>query len=214
MLTPDGKTLRAVNTLEYRLEVVSVSGGSLTHVDSIPVGMEPVAVAARDNNEIWVVNHLSDSVSIVDLSASPAKVVRTLLVGDEPRDIHFAGTAFNRAFITTAHPGPQRHPTSLSGVPLHGNPTRPQGARGAGGLPRRAAGYPGVRARPRPQRDPRPDSELPVRTEQLQRHKAHHGVPTLRRDQSAGLSDPTARTVQRRIEALGGDRGASHGGRR
>ena len=67
-------------------------------------GMEPVSVAARNDNEVWVVNHLSDSVSIVDLSASPAKVVRTLLVGDEPRDIVFAGTGgTNRAFITTAH---------------------------------------------------------------------------------------------------------------
>ena len=122
ILTPDGNTLLAVNTPDNRLEVFSVSGGSLTHVDSIPVGMEPVAVAARDNNEIWVVNHLSDSVSIVDLSASPAKVVRTLLVGDEPRDIQFAGTAFNRAFITTAHRGQQRTHPSISGVPGSGGP--------------------------------------------------------------------------------------------
>jgi DNA-binding beta-propeller fold protein YncE len=121
-LTPDGNTLLAVNTPDNRLEVFSVSGGSLTHVDSIPVGMEPVAVAARDNNEIWVVNHLSDSVSIVDLSASPAKVVRTLLVGDEPRDIQFAGTAFNRAFITTAHRGQHRTHPSISGVPGSGDP--------------------------------------------------------------------------------------------
>ena len=37
--------------------------------------MEPVAVAARSNTEVWVVNHLSDSVSIVDLAASPPRVV-------------------------------------------------------------------------------------------------------------------------------------------
>jgi DNA-binding beta-propeller fold protein YncE len=105
-MSPDGTKLFAVNTPDNRLEVFSITGGNLTLIDSIPVGMEPVAVAARSNTEVWVVNHLSDSVSIVDLSATPAKVVRTLLVGDEPRDIVFAGT--DRAFISTAHRGQQR----------------------------------------------------------------------------------------------------------
>jgi DNA-binding beta-propeller fold protein YncE len=69
-------------------------------------------VAARTNSEVWVVNHLSDTVSLVDVGASPPRVVRTLLVGDEPRDIVFAGPRqggpsgpFTRAFITTAHRG-------------------------------------------------------------------------------------------------------------
>ena len=34
---------------------------------SIPVGLDPVSVRARSNDEVWVVNHVSDSVSIVDL---------------------------------------------------------------------------------------------------------------------------------------------------
>ena len=63
----------------------------MLHRESVPVGLEPVAVAARNAGEVWVVNHLSDSVSIVDVGAAPARVVRTLLVGDEPRDIVFAG---------------------------------------------------------------------------------------------------------------------------
>jgi len=121
-MTPNGATLLAVNTPDNRLEVFSVNGGSLTHTVSIPVGMEPVAVAARSNTEVWVVNHLSDSVSIIDLAAAPAKVVRTLLVGDEPRDIVFAGTGFNRAFITTAHRGQHRTDASLAGVPGAGDP--------------------------------------------------------------------------------------------
>ncbi len=107
-MTPDGSTLLAVNTPDNTLEVFSNVAGELTHTDSIPVGMEPVAVAARNNTEVWVVNHLSDSVSVIDLSATPARVTRTLLVGDEPRDIVFAGTGGNdRAFITTAHRGQQ-----------------------------------------------------------------------------------------------------------
>ncbi len=103
-LSVGGDTLYAVNTPNNALEVFSVGKGLLTHQDSIAVGMEPVAVAVH-GNEVWVVNHLSDSVSIIDVSLSPARVVKTLLVGDEPRDIVFAGQNRHRAFITTAHRG-------------------------------------------------------------------------------------------------------------
>lgn len=104
-LSPDKTQLFVVNTPDGLLEVYGLSGGLLVPDIAVPVGMEPVAVIARNNNEVWVVNHLSDSVSIVDVSVVPPRVVRTLLVGDEPRDIVFAGPGGNRAFITTAHRG-------------------------------------------------------------------------------------------------------------
>jgi YVTN family beta-propeller protein len=104
-LSPDGARLFAVNTPDGTLEIFDVDAGGLDHAASVPVGLEPVAVAARSDGEVWVVNHLSDSVSIVDVSSSPPRVTRTLLVGDEPRDIVFAGPGGNRAFITTAHRG-------------------------------------------------------------------------------------------------------------
>jgi DNA-binding beta-propeller fold protein YncE len=105
-LSPDGTRLFAVNTPDDRLEIFDVTAGGLAHAATVPVGLEPVAVAARSNGEVWVVNHLSDSVSIVDVSATPPVVVRTLLVGDEPRDVVFAGGS--RAFVTTAHRGQNR----------------------------------------------------------------------------------------------------------
>jgi len=105
-LSPDGNQLFAVNTPDSTLEVFDVSpSGSLSYAGSVQVGLEPVAVAARSNSEVWVVNHLSDSVSVVDLSGSKPRVVRTLHVGDEPSDIVFAGPGGDRAFITTAHRG-------------------------------------------------------------------------------------------------------------
>jgi DNA-binding beta-propeller fold protein YncE len=104
-ISPDRSRLFAVNTPGGTLEVFDVGAGGLTHALSVPVGMEPVAVAARTNTEAWVVNHLSDSVSIVDLASAPPRVVRTLLVGDEPRDIVFAGPSRTRAFVTCAHRG-------------------------------------------------------------------------------------------------------------
>jgi DNA-binding beta-propeller fold protein YncE/mono/diheme cytochrome c family protein len=104
-LSPSGERLFAVNTPDNRLEVFAVGASGLRYAGSVPVGLEPVAVAARSDGEVWVVNHLSDSVSIVDVAASPPRVVRTLLVGDEPRDVVFAGPGGNRAFVTTAHRG-------------------------------------------------------------------------------------------------------------
>jgi DNA-binding beta-propeller fold protein YncE len=103
-LSPDGKRLYAVNTPDNRLEIFKVKKGKLVHLDSVAVGLEPVAVAMHGNDEVWVVNHLSDSVSVVDVKHQP-RVVRTLLVGDEPRDIVFAGPGRDRAFITVAHRG-------------------------------------------------------------------------------------------------------------
>ena len=104
-LSADGSKLYAVNTPDNKLEVFTVTETGVSLDKSIAVGMEPVAVAIRGNDEAWVVNHLSDSVSIVNLAAGQERVVRTLLVGDEPRDIVFAGENGDRAFITTAHRG-------------------------------------------------------------------------------------------------------------
>src|ERR1043165_641634 len=106
-LSQNKQHLFAVNTPDNRLEVFRVHDDGLGHVASIPVGLEPVAVAVRNDHEVWVVNHLSDSVSVVELEdgARSGHVARTLLVGDEPRDIVFAGPDRGRAFITTAHRG-------------------------------------------------------------------------------------------------------------
>ena len=107
--SPDGSRLFVANTPANRLDIYRVAQDKLELSGSVPVGLEPVAVAARDNSEVWVVNHLSDSVSVVDVGAQP-HVRQTLLVGDEPRDIVFAGTDRNLAFITAAYRG-QNHPT-------------------------------------------------------------------------------------------------------
>ncbi|MEI9974843.1 MAG: hypothetical protein WDO73_24005 [Ignavibacteriota bacterium] len=56
----------------------------------------------------------------MSLTGTP-HVSRTLLVGDEPRDIVFAGSPA-RAFITTAHRGQQRSDPSIATVPGAGDP--------------------------------------------------------------------------------------------
>jgi DNA-binding beta-propeller fold protein YncE len=97
-LTPSGGRLLAVNTPDALLEVFHVQAdGSLLPEAAIPVGLEPVTVRARSDGEAWVVNNLSDSISVVDLSRRV--VVDTLPVGDEPTDVVFAG---GKAFVAVS----------------------------------------------------------------------------------------------------------------
>src|SRR5690606_12130991 len=67
-LSPNGQRLFAVNTPDNRLEIFRVRHWGLEHEASVAVGLEPVAVAARSNHEVWVVNHVSDSVSVISLA--------------------------------------------------------------------------------------------------------------------------------------------------
>ncbi len=100
-ITPDGRTLVVVNTADAQLEVFDVSTGIPTRLGSVSVGLDPVSVRARTNGEVWVVNQVSDSVSIVDLGS--LRVRRTILVGDEPADVAFAGSP-QRAFVSLSIP--------------------------------------------------------------------------------------------------------------
>lgn len=117
-LTPDGSRLLAVNTADQRLEVFSVAAadGSLTPLASIPVGIEPVSVRARGNGEAWVVNALSDNISVVDLAT--LRVIRTVDVGDEPGDVVFAGNP-QRAFVSIAEANQVKRydPADLAATP-------------------------------------------------------------------------------------------------
>lgn len=88
-ITPDGSRLLAVNTGDNRLQVFDITMSGLVAAGAVQVGLEPVTVRARTDSEAWVVNHISDSVSIVDLDAM--HVVATIFPGDEPCDVVFAG---------------------------------------------------------------------------------------------------------------------------
>ncbi len=106
-LSADGLRLYVTNAPANCLEIYAVEVDTLRLASTVSVGLEPVAVNERSGNEVWVVNHLSDSVSVVRLDGTP-RVLRTLLVGDEPRDVVFAGSNRDRAFITAAARGQNR----------------------------------------------------------------------------------------------------------
>ncbi len=98
-MTPDGTKLLAVNTANNSLEVFQLGGPMMLNVASIPVGLDPVTVRVRSNTEAWVVDQVSDEISIVDLSTN--RVVRSLSTEDEPADVVFAGSPL-KAFVSCA----------------------------------------------------------------------------------------------------------------
>lgn len=122
-LTPDGTRLLAVNSTEGRLSVFDVrdpSNPAPVLTDEIPAGLEPVAVRARTDDEVWVVNEVSDSVSVISLSRRC--IVATLPVPDEPADVVFAG---GKAYVSCARSNELRvfdplSRTQLAVIPLTG----------------------------------------------------------------------------------------------
>jgi DNA-binding beta-propeller fold protein YncE len=93
-LSTDGSRLFAVHTADHRLVVFDVSGAQPVKTHDIMVGIEPVSVRARTSDEVWVVNHISDDINVVNLATG--NIERTILVGDEPTDVVFAN---GRAFV-------------------------------------------------------------------------------------------------------------------
>jgi YVTN family beta-propeller protein len=95
--SPDGTKLAVCNTTDGHVEIFSTTGDELELVRSVRVGLDPVTVRFRNDSELWVVNHVSDSVNIIDLTNYT--VVNTLSVGDEPADLVFAEDP-QRVYVT------------------------------------------------------------------------------------------------------------------
>ena len=104
----DRGTVAVTDTPDDRVELFEPHGNGLKHCGAVKVGMRPVALSVV-GSKLWVVNHLSDSVSVVDVDERhcSGRVERTLLVGDEPRDVVSARAANGErwAFVTAAHRG-------------------------------------------------------------------------------------------------------------
>ena len=106
-ISPDQKRLFVVNTPDNRLSVFDVSQpSSPSLIVEIPVGIEPVSVNVNPNvsgnDEAWVVNEESDSVSIVSVSGGIVK--DTIDAKDEPADVVFAAgsNGSKLAFVSIA----------------------------------------------------------------------------------------------------------------
>lgn len=97
----NGSRLLAINSPAGLLEVYDLANKNASGEPAlervIPVGLGPVSVRARTGTEAWVVNEVSDSISVVDLANGV--VVETIHVPDEPADVVFIGS---KALVTCA----------------------------------------------------------------------------------------------------------------
>jgi YVTN family beta-propeller protein len=101
-ISADGSRLFAVNTPNGTLSVFNLSQpSSPALIAEIPVGIEPVSVNINPyvsgNDEAWVTNQISNSVSVV--SVSKGIVTDTLYAKAEPSDVVFAK---GQAFVSVA----------------------------------------------------------------------------------------------------------------
>jgi YVTN family beta-propeller protein len=99
-LSADGTRLFAVNTANSSLSVFDVSTPATPSLlAQIPVGLGPVSVNPITDNAAWVVNQVSNSVSIV--SVAQGIVTETINgLSSEPMDVVFAGS--NQAYVSVS----------------------------------------------------------------------------------------------------------------
>jgi YVTN family beta-propeller protein len=96
-VSPDNSTLATVNTAANRVDLWDLTSGVPVFTKAVPVGYDPVTARWRTNNELWVVNHISDTISVVDVAN--AIITQTIETLEEPCDVVFAGTT-QRAFVS------------------------------------------------------------------------------------------------------------------
>lgn len=93
-LSDDGSLLFVVNSQANCLEIYRTADHKLTLASSIEVGVDPVSVAVRSASEVWVVNHISDSVSSrdnCDWAERGLKFLQFILCGAVQRRIDIEG---------------------------------------------------------------------------------------------------------------------------
>ena len=109
-LSADGTRLFAVNTPNSSLSVFDVTTPSAPKLlVEIPVGLGPVSVNPLSDNVAWVVNQVSNSISVVSVSqgiVTSTIYLRLPLTGGmsagEPMDVVFAG-ALAYVSVSRAH---------------------------------------------------------------------------------------------------------------
>jgi DNA-binding beta-propeller fold protein YncE len=94
-VSPDGSRMAIAHTADNRVQLFYIGQGYPVPQGHVQVGLDPVSVRFRNNDELWVVNHISDSVSVVDFTRR--LVQNTLHTKDEPYDVVFAN---GRAFVS------------------------------------------------------------------------------------------------------------------
>ena len=97
VFSPDGKTALVSRDGDSKISVLSVDGGKVTYAKrDLSAGVRPYSIEMSASGEVAVVGNAgtgsgdADTVSVIDLKASPARVVDTLTVGQTPEGVRIS----------------------------------------------------------------------------------------------------------------------------
>jgi DNA-binding beta-propeller fold protein YncE len=97
VFSPDGKTALVSRDGDSKISVLSVDGGKVTYAKrDLSAGIRPYSIEMSPSGAIAVVGNVgtgsgdADTVSVIDLKASPARVVDTLTVGQTPEGVRIS----------------------------------------------------------------------------------------------------------------------------
>ncbi len=99
-ISPSGQRLFVLNPEAGLLRVFSLADPRhpVPMLD-VPVGVAPVSLRARSDDEVWVVDSISDAISVV--SVAQTEVIKIIPVKDDPADVIFAGNP-QRAYVSVS----------------------------------------------------------------------------------------------------------------
>ena len=97
VFTPDGKTALVTRDGDNKISVLAIEGGKVEYTKrDIAAGLRPYGIEMSPSGDIAFVANIgvgggdADTVSIIDLTAKPARVVRTSTVGQTPEGIRLS----------------------------------------------------------------------------------------------------------------------------
>jgi DNA-binding beta-propeller fold protein YncE len=96
--TPDGKTALVSRDGDDRISVLAINGTSVEYTKrDMNAGLRPYGLHVSPKGDVAVVANIgrgqgdADTVSVIDLKATPARVVDTITVGQTPEGIKMSG---------------------------------------------------------------------------------------------------------------------------
>jgi DNA-binding beta-propeller fold protein YncE len=116
-ITPDGRTAYVTRDGDNRISVLAIDGTSVTYTKrDLHAGLRPYGIDVCAPGQIAVVANIgigqgdSDTISVIDLTLNPPRVVETLTVGQTPEGIRCSPDG---AFVAVViHDGSNKAPNS------------------------------------------------------------------------------------------------------
>jgi DNA-binding beta-propeller fold protein YncE len=97
VFSPDGKTALVSRDGDNKISVLAVDGGKVTYTKrDLSAGLRPYSIEMSPSGDVAIVGNTgtgsgdADTVSVIDLNASPMRVVDTVTVGQTPEGLRIS----------------------------------------------------------------------------------------------------------------------------